>query len=160
MVGSLEVFYLGKAAQTLTNLVHAVRFRYFDSIHFNRELIFMPIYEFQCENCDYVLEVIQKVSDPPPSHCPACNSLKLRKKVSTVAFRLAGGGWYETDFKTGEKKNLVADAEKKSNSSSETSSGSMSEKKIVEGGASDKAISKGDSKKDGSLSNTKKGDSS
>ena len=72
----------------------------------------MPIYEYQCENCNRTLEIIQKINDPPPLDCPGCELPKLRKKVSAVAFRLAGGGWYETDFKTGEKKNLVGDSEK------------------------------------------------
>ncbi len=139
--------------------MHAVRFRHFDGILFNRKLISMPIYEFQCENCDYVLEIIQKVSDPPPSDCPACNSPKLKKKVSAVAFRLAGGGWYETDFKTGEKKNLVADAEKASNAASEKSSEAVSEKKATESSASNKNNGKADSKKDESSGKTKKGDS-
>ena len=73
----------------------------------------MPIYEYQCENCNHALEIIRKISDPPFLDCPECGLPRLRKKVSAVAFRLAGAGWYETDFKTGEKKNLVGDPEKK-----------------------------------------------
>ena len=79
----------------------------------------MPIYEYQCENCNHALEIIQKINDPPPLDCPGCELPKLRKKVSAVAFRLAGGGWYETDFKTGEKKNLVGDSEKTNKSASD-----------------------------------------
>ena len=41
--------------------------------------------------------------------CPECGKSTLRKKVSAAAFRLKGGGWYETDFKTGGKKNLAGD---------------------------------------------------
>jgi len=83
----------------------------------------MPIYEYQCENCNHSLEIIQKVNDPPLLDCPGCELPKLRKKVSAVAFRLAGGGWYETDFKTGEKKNLVGDAEKKVKSATDNKTG-------------------------------------
>jgi len=69
----------------------------------------MPIYEYQCESCGHQMEALQKMSDPLLTDCPACNKAALRKKVSAAAFRLKGGGWYETDFKTGNKKNVVGD---------------------------------------------------
>ncbi|MGI0116999.1 FmdB family zinc ribbon protein [Zooshikella sp. RANM57] len=67
----------------------------------------MPIYEYECGQCQHALEVIQKVSDEPLVTCPQCNTDALRKRISAPAFRLKGGGWYETDFKTGKKKNLA-----------------------------------------------------
>ena len=67
----------------------------------------MPIYEYQCKACDHQLEALQKISDDLLSVCPECQEEGLKKKVSAVAFRLKGGGWYETDFKTGTKKNLA-----------------------------------------------------
>ena len=66
----------------------------------------MPIYEYGCKACDHEFETIQKVSEAPLADCPACGEATLRKKVSAAAFRLKGGGWYETDFKSGGKKNL------------------------------------------------------
>ncbi|MEX1031886.1 MAG: zinc ribbon domain-containing protein [Cellvibrionaceae bacterium] len=69
----------------------------------------MPIYEYQCQSCDHGFEVLQKMSDPLLTDCPACHQQALRKKVSAVAFRLKGGGWYETDFKTGKKKNVAGE---------------------------------------------------
>ena len=54
----------------------------------------MPIYE------------LQKMSEAPLTECPACGASSLKKLVSAAAFRLKGGGWYETDFKTGGKKNV------------------------------------------------------
>ena len=69
----------------------------------------MPIYEYQCQACQHQMETLQKISDDPLRVCPACNEPALKKLVSASAFRLKGGGWYETDFKTGSKKNLVAD---------------------------------------------------
>jgi putative FmdB family regulatory protein len=81
----------------------------------------MPIYEYQCEACGHRLEKLQKISDEPLQHCPACGAPKLTKLVSAAAFRLKGAGWYETDFKTGKKKN-VSQTEK--SDSSDTSSGS------------------------------------
>lgn len=68
----------------------------------------MPIYEYQCEACDNQFEVLQKISDAPLIECPECKKHTLRKKVSAAAFRLKGGGWYETDFKTSGKKNLAS----------------------------------------------------
>ena len=59
----------------------------------------MPIYEYECHVCGHRLEKLQKISDQPLTDCPACEEPALRKLVSPVAFRLKGGGWYETDFK-------------------------------------------------------------
>ena len=72
----------------------------------------MPIYEYQCEACGHYLETLQKISDPPLTDCHKCGKPALKKLVSAAAFRLKGGGWYETDFKTGDKRN-VAQSEKK-----------------------------------------------
>ena len=72
----------------------------------------MPIYEYQCQSCGHEMEVLQKMSDAPLTLCPACNQSQLVKKISAAGFRLAGSGWYETDFKSGGKKNLAGDKEK------------------------------------------------
>jgi putative FmdB family regulatory protein len=74
----------------------------------------MPIYEYQCQECGHELEALQKMSDAPLTECPACGKPALKKKISAAGFRLSGGGWYETDFKSGGKKNI---AEKESMSS-------------------------------------------
>lgn len=68
----------------------------------------MPIYEYRCNNCGHEFETIQKLSDSPLTTCPACAEEGLRKKVSAAGFRLKGGGWYETDFKRGTRKNVAA----------------------------------------------------
>lgn len=70
----------------------------------------MPIYEYRCDACGARLEKLQKISDAPLSECPACSKPALSKLVSATSFRLKGSGWYETDFKTGKKKNGVADS--------------------------------------------------
>jgi len=67
----------------------------------------MPIYEYACQACGHEFEALQKVSDAPLRKCPDCGKPKLRKLLSAPAFRLKGGGWYETDFKSGEKRNLA-----------------------------------------------------
>lgn len=69
----------------------------------------MPIYEYSCENCGNNLEVMQSIKDEPLLVCPECKKPTLIKLVSAAAFRLKGGGWYETDFKDSDKKkNLVS----------------------------------------------------
>jgi putative FmdB family regulatory protein len=72
----------------------------------------MPIYEYQCQKCQHQFETIRKISDPPLVTCPTCGDDSLRKLVSKAAFRLKGGGWYETDFKSGSKKNVAGEEKK------------------------------------------------
>ena len=84
----------------------------------------MPIYEYQCEACGYKLEKLQKMSDDPLKICPECSAPKLTKLVSAVAFRLKGSGWYETDFKNNNKKNVSEGDSKPSESSSPSESDS------------------------------------
>ena len=84
----------------------------------------MPIYEYQCQSCGQETEVLQKISDEPLLDCPHCGEAALKKKVSAVAFRLKGSGWYETDFKTGNKKNLAGDGEGAGSGDKSTASGS------------------------------------
>jgi putative FmdB family regulatory protein len=75
----------------------------------------MPIYEYQCANCGYQKDIIQKIADLPMTLCDECNTEGLKKLVSAPHFRLKGSGWYETDFKTDKdkKKNLADSKEKK-----------------------------------------------
>ena len=67
----------------------------------------MPIYEYQCDRCEHKLQILQKISEEPLKDCPECNKTALKKLISAASFRLKGGGWYETDFKTGDKKQLA-----------------------------------------------------
>jgi len=69
----------------------------------------MPIYEYLCEKCGHQFETMQKVSEAPLRTCPQCAQESLRKKISPAGFRLKGGGWYETDFKGGRKKNVAGE---------------------------------------------------
>lgn len=73
----------------------------------------MPIYVFRCDDCGEKFERLQKLSDPDPDTCPNCGrNNTVRKQVTAPAFRLAGTGWYETDFKSDKEKrrNLAGDA--------------------------------------------------
>ncbi|MGH8480878.1 MAG: FmdB family zinc ribbon protein [Nevskiaceae bacterium] len=67
----------------------------------------MPIYEYVCKACGHEAEILHKISDPAPKKCPECGKPKLAKQMSATGFRLGGGGWYETDFKSGNKRNVV-----------------------------------------------------
>ncbi|WP_129138350.1 FmdB family zinc ribbon protein [Modicisalibacter coralii] len=75
----------------------------------------MPIYEYECKACGHRLEKLQKVGAPALTDCPVCQASELSRLISAAGFRLAGGGWYETDFKSGgTKRNLAGDASKSS----------------------------------------------
>jgi len=69
----------------------------------------MPFYEYECQACKFYAEVMQKVTDAPLAKCPSCGKRALKKLVSAPVFRLKGGGWYETDFKSDSenKRNLL-----------------------------------------------------
>ena len=71
----------------------------------------MPIYEYACRSCEHQFETIQKATEPALTACPECGEAALRKLLSVPVFRLKGSGWYETDFKTGDKKNVVGNGE-------------------------------------------------
>ena len=81
----------------------------------------MPIYDYKCSNCGHEIEIIQKLSDKPKTICPKCNDESLKKLISATSFRLKGSGWYETDFKTGKKKNISTNESSNDNKSKETS---------------------------------------
>ena len=71
----------------------------------------MPIYAFNCAACGHEFDRLQKLSDPDPEACPSCGAPAVKRQLTAPSFRLAGGGWYETDFKKdGDKKrNLAGD---------------------------------------------------
>ncbi len=64
----------------------------------------MPIYEYRCEGCGFLLEALQKMSAAPLVRCPECGEDLLRKQLTAAGFQLKGSGWYETDFKAKPKK--------------------------------------------------------
>ena len=110
----------------------------------------MPIYEYQCNNCNHKIEVLQKISDDPLAQCPSCHQQKLKKLVSAASFRLKGSGWYETDFKTGGKKQLAeSDSVADSNTDSDKSKSdtSVAKSEPVKSDTTEKKTAK-ESKKD------------
>jgi putative FmdB family regulatory protein len=61
----------------------------------------MPIYAYRCASCGHAKDVLQKISDPVLSTCPACNAPTFQKQVTAAGFQLKGSGWYVTDFRGG-----------------------------------------------------------
>jgi putative FmdB family regulatory protein len=82
----------------------------------------MPFYEYECASCKFYTEVMQKISDPPLKKCPSCGKATMKKLISAPVFRLKGGGWYETDFKSDQesKRNLAGGDEAPDNKAKET----------------------------------------
>lgn len=61
----------------------------------------MPIYAYRCESCGFAKDVLQKISDPLLTDCPACGQASFQKQVTAAGFQLKGSGWYVTDFRDG-----------------------------------------------------------
>ncbi len=99
----------------------------------------MPIYEYHCAACGHESEVFQRLSDPDETRCPACQSDQWRRLVSAAGFRLKGGGWYETDFKSGNKRNVIGSESKSepgaSGASADSGSSEAGKSGKAEGGA-------------------------
>lgn len=88
----------------------------------------MPIYEYRCSECGQDHEVLQKVSEPPLTECPACGKPALQKQLSAAGFQLKGSGWYATDFKGSAKKPV----EKKADAKAEAKTAVKAETKSAE----------------------------
>jgi len=62
----------------------------------------MPIYAYRCEECGFAKDVLQKISDPLLTECPACGKATFKKQLTAAGFQLKGTGWYVTDFRGGQ----------------------------------------------------------
>jgi len=62
----------------------------------------MPIYAYKCESCGHAKDVLQKLSDPLLTVCPACGAPSFKKQLTAAGFQLKGSGWYVTDFRGGD----------------------------------------------------------
>lgn len=119
----------------------------------------MPIYGYACKQCGHTLDALQKMADDPLVDCPDCGEPELKRQLSAPRFRLKGQGWYETDFKKDNQRNLAGDADKSKDSdkaagkTSETTAGKTPDKKA------DKKTDKKPDKKPASKTGTKKASS-
>ena len=126
----------------------------------------MPIYEYACGSCEHQFETIQRASEEPLRDCPECGEAALKKLLSAPVFRLKGSGWYETDFKTGDKRNVAgggdgppegAGKEGKADAGAESSGGGKGSEKGKNGdGAKAGASSAESGSKSGGKSETAK----
>jgi len=89
----------------------------------------VPIYEYRCSECGQDHEVLQKVSEPPLTECPACGKPALQKQLSAAGFQLKGSGWYATDFKGSGKKPVEKKVEAKTDAKTEAKTETKSETK-------------------------------
>ena len=89
----------------------------------------MPIYGYSCKSCDHSFDVLQKMSEPRLLDCPECGEASLKKQLSAPKFRLKGAGWYETDFKTGDKRNIAGESEKKGDADKKSDTKKADDKK-------------------------------
>lgn len=99
----------------------------------------MPIYAYRCEACGHELDALQKISDAPLTDCPACGASALKKQLTAAAFRLKGGGWYETDFKKDGKKNLADSGDKSADTKDKAAAKDTSTDKAASSSGADKA---------------------
>ena len=70
----------------------------------------MPIYAYRCSTCGHAQDVLQRMSDPLLTTCPACGAESYAKQLTAAGFQLKGSGWYVTDFREGNKVAAKADA--------------------------------------------------
>ena len=88
----------------------------------------MPLYEYQCEECDHRFEVIRKFSDPPVETCPKCGG-PVRKLLSSPAIQFKGSGWYITDYARKDASGASdADSKKAGDGGAKTDSSEKTEK--------------------------------
>ena len=100
----------------------------------------MPIYEYGCDACGKVIEVMQKFSDEPLKTCPDCSG-QLTKLISRTSFQFKGTGWYVTDY--ARKPESKSEAESKT--AAESKSGAD-----TKAGAESKSSGSGDGSGNGS----------
>jgi putative FmdB family regulatory protein len=122
----------------------------------------MPIYGYACKECGHTLDALQKIADDPLVDCPACGAAALKRQLSAPRFRLKGQGWYETDFKKDNQRNIAgekdssssdgkadAKADAKADSKSDTKADAKTDAKPSDKSASSKASDSKPAKKAG-----------
>jgi putative FmdB family regulatory protein len=108
----------------------------------------MPFYEYECSACKHHTEVLQKISDAPLKKCPECGKQTLKRLISAPVFRLKGGGWYETDFKSdNETKRNIAGREEGESKSDDSKSESKEPAKTADAKPAETAPAKTESSK-------------
>lgn len=91
----------------------------------------MPIYEYACQECGHTMDALQKIAEAPLLECPECSEPGLKRLLSAPRFRLKGDGWYETDFKKENQRNIAGEKEpaKSGDKADKKSDGKSTDKK-------------------------------
>jgi putative FmdB family regulatory protein len=87
----------------------------------------VPLYEYECQQCRQRVEIIQKFSDPPYSHCPKCGG-EMKKLFSSPAIQFKGSGFYKTDYASGSGSASASKSDSKTESKPETTSSDTTKK--------------------------------
>ena len=106
----------------------------------------MPIYEYACKKCDHTLDALQKMSDDSLVECPECGEPALKRLISAPRFRLKGKGWYETDFKKDNQRNVLKSDTEPAKSDKSDGKSDKSETKKTEKKTESKPATKADNK--------------
>jgi putative FmdB family regulatory protein len=106
----------------------------------------VPIYEYACKKCDHTLDALEKMSDDPLVDCPECGEPALKRLISAPRFRLKGEGWYETDFKKDNQRNVLKSDTEPAKSDKSDGKSEKSETKKTEKKTESKPATKADSK--------------
>ncbi len=62
----------------------------------------MPIYEYECENCQHRYDVMCRMSEADNKKiCPTCSSNQSKRRIAGGHFELKGGGWYKDGYSKG-----------------------------------------------------------
>lgn len=104
----------------------------------------MPIYAYRCSSCGHGKDVLQKLTDPALTVCPACGADTFAKQVTAAGFQLKGSGWYATDFKSGNS-TKKADAEGNKTEAASTDSAKSDKTDGAKSGDSSTTAKTGDS---------------
>lgn len=117
----------------------------------------MPIYEYQCQQCEHRSEVLQRMADDPLTTCERCGGA-LKKLLSAPAFQFKGSGWYVTDYarKDADKGGGTSGKESSSSGGSEGGSSSDGSSSAGEGSSKDSSSKDGAASKDKSTSKDSK----
>ena len=57
----------------------------------------MPLYDYKCQKCGHVFEVMQKISEEPLKFCPECKG-PIKRLISPVGIVFKGSGFHVTDY--------------------------------------------------------------
>ena len=101
----------------------------------------MPIYAYKCESCEHAKDVLQKISDPLLTVCPACGQATFKKQLTAAGFQLKGSGWYVTDFKGGADGGAAKGGKAGDPAQSTDKAGSTSVAESAPGGSSSESAS-------------------